>query len=297
MNTRHLETFVTVVEKGSFSKAAQELVTTPSALTQQVNALERDMGFPLLSRDHRGAVPTAGGCVFYEHAKRILELVQTAQVESREAAGLLKSTVRFGSDRNVVLILLKQTLGGFARMCPDVELKTVEGGYRKMGSMLDEDVIDLYLAPWGRELDRPDVGFQKIGTTGLCCNMAFDHPLASRAILKPSDLAGQDVIISCGCPSRVFEGLDAQLNVEAAGIRTHRFTTDEEVWSHVLARGYLLMSMDYAARYMGVCATVPLEWPERHDYGFVYRRPTSQAVRRFLDYAMSHPEPTSHSEE
>ena len=291
LNTRHLETFVTVVEKGSFSKAAQEMVTTPSALTQQVNALERDLGFPLLARDHRGATPTAGGQVFYERAKSILELVREAQVESREAAGLLKSTIRFGSDRNMVLILLKQTLTGFAHMCPDVEVKFVEGGYREMGNLLDDGVIDLYLSPWGSELDRPDLGFQKIGSTRLCCSMAFDHPLASKGVLLPSDLSGCDVIIGCGCPSRAFEGLAARLSAEVEDVRIHRFSTDEEVWSHILTQSYLLMNMDYAARYMGISATVPLEWPGEYDYGFVYRTPCGQAMRRFLDYAASHPEP------
>ncbi len=290
LNTRHLETFVTVVENGSFSKAAQELVTTPSALTQQVNALERELGFPLLSRDHRGAAPTAGGQVFYERAKRILELVREAQIESREAAGLLKSTIRFGSDRNMVLILLKQTLAGFAHMCPDVEVKFVEAGYREMGRLLDDDLIDLYLSPWGSELDRPDLGFLKIGSTRLCCSMAFDHPLASKKILLPEDLSGRDVIIGCGCPSRAFEGLATRLSAEVKDVRIHRFSTDEEVWSHILTQGYLLMNMDYAARYMGISATVPFDWPEEYSYGFVYRNPCSQAVRRFLDYAASHPE-------
>lgn len=291
MNTRHLETFVTVVENGSFSKAAQELLTTPSALTQQVNALERELGLHLLSRDYRGATLTAGGRVFYERAKCILELVREAQVEAREAAGLLKSTVRFGSDRNMVLILLKQTLAGFAQMCPDIEVKFVEGNYREMGHMLDDGIVDLYLSPWGSELERADLGFLKVGSTCLCCSMAFDHILAHREVLLPEDLSGCDVIIGCGCPSRAFDGLAARLSGEVVGVRIHRFSTDEEVWNHVLTQGYLLMNMDYAARYTGISATVPLDWPEEHDYGFVHRNPCGQAVRRFLDYAASHPEP------
>lgn len=290
MNTRHLETFVTVVEKGSFSKAAQDLVTTPSALTQQVNALERELGFPLLSRDHRGASPTAGGQVFYERSKQILKNLREAEAESREAAGLLRSTVRFGSDRNVERILLKQTFAGFARMCPDVEIRMVEIGYRDMGRALDEGAIDLYLSPWGRELDRPDLGFQKLGSTRLGCNLAFDHPLTSKDALLPADLSGCDVIIGCGCPSRSLEGLAARLTAEVPGVRIHRFTTDEEVWSHVLDQGYLLMTMEYAAKYSGVSAAVPLVWPDSFDYGIVFRKTHSQAVGRFLSYSASHPE-------
>lgn len=251
MNTRHLKTFVTVVEKGSFSRAAQELVTTPSALTQQVNALERELGFPLLARDYRGAAPTPGGQVFYEYAKKVLEIVREGYEQSREAAGLAKSVVRFKSYRNFGLVMLGRARAEFSRACPDVDVQFLEGDYRRLLDELLEGRIDLFMHPWASELDRPDIGFQKTGTTGLACSMSYDHPLAGAKVLKPTDLIGCDVIVGCGCGSHVLDGLAEELSDVGDDIRIHRMATDDEVWNAVLTKGYLFMNMAHTAKYMG----------------------------------------------
>lgn len=290
MNTRHLETFVAVVEKGSFSKAAQELVTTPSALTQQVNALERELGFPLLARDYRGAEPTPGGQVFYEHAKKVLEIVREGYEQSREAAGLTKSVVRFKSYRNFGLVMLGRARAEFSRACPDVDVQFLEGDYRRLLDELLEGRIDLYMHPWASELDRSDIGFQKTGTTGLACSMSYDHPLAGAKTLKPTDLIGCDVIIGCGCGSHVLDGLAEELSDVGDDIRIHRMATDDEVWNAVLTKGYLFMNMAHTAKYMGGCVSLPLDCDHVFDHGFVYRVPCSKGVRKFLDFISAHPE-------
>lgn len=295
LNTRHIETFVTVTECGSFSKAAQELSTTPSALTQQVNALERELGFALLTRDYRGVAPTAGGTVFFERAKEILRLVNEAREESLEAEGLVKNTIRFGSYRNLDLILFKHTLAGFSQACPDVEMRFSGGDYRGFRNDLVAGRIDLFTWPWASELDCPGIGFQKVGATRPACTMAYDHPLAGRKTLTPADLVGQDVIVGCGCGSHMLDGLLKQLDDVGYDIRMHRFEDDDEMWTYILTRGYLFLNMDYTAKYTGGGISLPLEWPELFDYGFVYRDPCSRSVRRFLDFAAAHPEPSASS--
>ena len=288
MNIRHIETFVVVVEKGSFSKAAQELFTTPSALTQQVNALERHLGFPLLNRDYRGATPTPGGQVFYERAKDILKLVREAEEVSREVAHVGASTIRLATYQNTELALLAPLLNGFARVCPDIQVTAVDGDYRYFLDQLLNEQIDLYIHPKGAELDRPGIGFQKLGTTRLCFTMAVDHPLASKKILHISDLANRDVIIGCGCSSRSLDDLTAYISEKEKTVRVHRLHTEGEVWSCVLMQGYLLANMSYSAKYHRGGVSVPFESDKIYEYGFVYRTPANLSIRRFLDYVDGH---------
>ena len=143
MNLRHLETFVAVAEKGSFSKAAQALYTTATALTQQINALERELGFQLLARDYRGASLTEAGSVYLSHARDIINLEHTAEREARAVAGLGRPRINVGSYRNVELVLLKDALAGFSKIHPDADVSFVDGNYRDFFNQLESGDIDL----------------------------------------------------------------------------------------------------------------------------------------------------------
>ena len=288
MNLRHLETFVAVAEKGSFSKAAQVFYTTPTALTQQVNALERELGLQLLARVYRGASLTEAGSVYLGYARDIINLEHTAEREARAVAGLGRPRINVGSYRNVELVLLKDALAGFARLRPDVDVSFVDGNYRDFLNQLESGDIDLYVQPFYSGLDRSDIGFQRIGTTGISCSMAIDHPLACRKSLTVGDLAECDVIVSCGCGLHVFDGLGQRLQSREPNIRIWQFATDSEVWTHVLTQGFILMNMSYSAPLLGSSVAVPIDWPETFEYGYVYRAPCSGVVRGFLDYAAGH---------
>ena len=288
MNLRHLETFVAVAEKGSFSKAAQVFYTTPTALTQQVNALERELGLQLLARVYRGASLTEAGSVYLGYARDIINLEHTAEREARAVAGLGRPRINVGSYRNVELVLLKDALAGFARLRPDVDVSFVDGNYRDFLNQLESGDIDLYVQPFDSGLDRSDIGFQRIGTTGISCSMAIDHPLACRKSLTVGDLAECDVIVSCGCGLHVFDGLGQRLQSREPNIRIWQFATDSEVWTHVLTQGFILMNMSYSAPLLGSSVAVPIDWPETFEYGYVYRAPCSGVVRGFLDYAAGH---------
>ena len=64
-----LDTFICVVEAGSFSKAADKLYISPPAVIKQINSLENNLGVQLFARTHRGLVVTAAGESLYQDAK------------------------------------------------------------------------------------------------------------------------------------------------------------------------------------------------------------------------------------
>ena len=61
METKKWEAMLTAVELGSFTRAAERLGVTQSGLTHMMNSLEKEVGFPLLIRDHYGVRFTAAG--------------------------------------------------------------------------------------------------------------------------------------------------------------------------------------------------------------------------------------------
>ena len=69
MYNPQLDTFICVVEAGSFSKAADKLYISPPAVIKQINSLENILGVQLFARTHRGLVVTAAGESLYQDAK------------------------------------------------------------------------------------------------------------------------------------------------------------------------------------------------------------------------------------
>ena len=84
MDLRQLETFVNVVEAGSFSAAAVVLNRSQPALSRQIALLEQDLGQRLLNRTGRGVSRTEAGDALLVHARAMLDSAQRARDELRE---------------------------------------------------------------------------------------------------------------------------------------------------------------------------------------------------------------------
>ncbi len=105
-----METFVRVVETGSFSSAARDLHMTPSAVSKMIGRLEDRLGVRLLSRTTRKLSLTEEGRVFYQRITPILsevaEAEETVSLSTAEARGVLKvnASTAFGQYQIVPLI-------------------------------------------------------------------------------------------------------------------------------------------------------------------------------------------------
>ena len=85
MYNPQLETFIHVVEAGSFNKAAEKSYITPSAVIKQVNLLEKNLGVQLFIRTHRGLILTEAGKSLYQDAKYIIKYCKEAKKRAKDA--------------------------------------------------------------------------------------------------------------------------------------------------------------------------------------------------------------------
>src|SRR5918996_3232585 len=97
LDARRLLTFREVARQRSFSRAAEELSLTQSAVSQQVGALERELGTRLLDRRPGGLRLTHAGAVLLEHADAIAERLELAAAQLAEIAGSERTTLRIGA--------------------------------------------------------------------------------------------------------------------------------------------------------------------------------------------------------
>lgn len=123
MDTRQLAAFCAVVDRRSFSQAAERLGVTQPAVSLQVRALEKRLGTQLLDRSGRRVEPTEAGWRLYRGAQKLLALEE--QIESDVAAtveGELRGTLVLGASTGPAAIAVPLLLGEFQRQNPGVHV-------------------------------------------------------------------------------------------------------------------------------------------------------------------------------
>ena len=97
MYNPQLETFLAVVESGSFNKAAERLYISPPAVIKQINLLEKSLDLQLFVRTHRGLRLTRAGHSLYQDAKYIIQYCKDSVTRARNAMQESESVIRIGT--------------------------------------------------------------------------------------------------------------------------------------------------------------------------------------------------------
>jgi DNA-binding transcriptional LysR family regulator len=123
MDTRQLHAFCEVVDRKSFSLAAEKLGVTQPAVSLQVRALEKRLGTQLLDRSGRRVEPTESGLKLYRSAQRLLALEEEIVNElAEEATGELDGTFEIGASTGPGGVVLSQILCQFAEVHPKLHI-------------------------------------------------------------------------------------------------------------------------------------------------------------------------------
>ena len=96
MYNPQLDTFICVVEAGSFSKAAEELYISAPAVIKQINSLENSLNLQLFERTHRGLIITEAGKSLYHDAKYLIQYSKESLIRAQEAMNHNEEIIRVG---------------------------------------------------------------------------------------------------------------------------------------------------------------------------------------------------------
>lgn len=125
-DVRRLRVLRAEAEHGSFAAAAAELRYTPSAVSQQIAALEREVGVVLVERGARGARLTQAGAVLDRHAAIVLGQLAAARAELDDLAALRGGTVRLAAFESSWTALVPAAVARFRAGFPEIELALAE---------------------------------------------------------------------------------------------------------------------------------------------------------------------------
>lgn len=139
-----LRAFVAVCETGGFTRAAQRLHLTQSAVSHQIRRLEEQVGRPLLYRTTRKLTVTEDGEDFLRHAEQILQSQEA--LTRRFHLSTVSGAIRLGVPENFIGDRLPQLLGRFARQYPAMRLEVSVSVCLDLRAKIDAGELDLAVA-------------------------------------------------------------------------------------------------------------------------------------------------------
>ena len=132
MLLRQMKYFVAVVDCNSFTEAAEQCYISQSAISQQIQSLENELGVELLHRKNRRFTVTPTGQYFYSHCKVILEQVDDLIHETKRLGTDNEMQLRIGYLRCYSGLELHQAIAEFSRVYPEIDINIVNGTHEEL---------------------------------------------------------------------------------------------------------------------------------------------------------------------
>jgi DNA-binding transcriptional LysR family regulator len=208
VEVRHLLAMRAVAESGSFSRAAESLGYTQSAISQQIAMLERLVGLPLFERrgGRRQVVLSEAGELLLCHASVVLDRLQAAKADLAAFAEGAKGTLRIGAYESVSARILPAILGEFAGKWPDVDIHLMDSS-QELLTLVEAGDLDLAFV-----MDS-EVRADEFQTTALLQDpyvllVPVDSPLAEKQPVPLDELSDSRFV--------AYDNMACQLFVESS---------------------------------------------------------------------------------
>ncbi len=291
MYNSQLETFIRVADAGSFNKAAEQLLITPTAVSKQINLLEESLGLKLFSRTHRGLTLTKAGTSLYQDSKYIISYCKDSIVRAKNAALEDSDVIRIGSSPTTPAQHLVALWPKIQKHCPELKLQIVpfentpENAREilaNMGQKIDiiagifDDTMLNYRQCAGLELTREP----------FCCAVSIYHPLASKDKLTIEDLYGENLMLMRRDWSHYVDTLRDDILRSHPKIHIVDFDYyDLEVFNRCENGNYVILAFQGWASIHPLVKVIPVDWDYSIPYGLLHARQPADTVIRFLNAA------------
>jgi DNA-binding transcriptional LysR family regulator len=238
IDSRRLRFLLEVERTGSLGAAADALGYTPSAVSQQMRALEREAGAALIDRRGRGIVLTEAGRAMARHARRVVDALSAAETEVQAIAGLRAGVLRFGWFSTAGATLAPRAIALFRSLHPVIELVLEEADPDDCVRRLRDGGLDLALVyefP-GDEPLSADLRLEPLLEDRLRIALPPGHRLAGRRRIALAELAGDSWIQGVRHGSTV-DVLPAACQAAGFTPRIALQTDDPTAWQGLVAAG------------------------------------------------------------
>ena len=232
MDSKKLEILMTTVDLGSFTKASEVVGYTQSGLTHMMDALEREVGFPLLQRDHYGIQLSPQGRQLMPAIREFLQANANLENQINAISEQKREVIRIAAYASIAMHWMPELLYRYKRVCPEVSV--------------DLRMVDNALEPYELlESGQTDVIFASRQNYSFCdwtplyddkmyALLPKDYPLNGRSRFPLEEFSGQDFLMPYGR----FD-LDVNAAMERVGVKLNARISrvDDETVIRMVGRG------------------------------------------------------------
>lgn len=191
---RQMRYFISVVDNNSFTEAAEQCYISQSAISQQIQALEKELGVQLLIRENRKFSLTSAGEYFYQRSKAILEEVEEVKRETVKIGDDPELKLRIGFLRCYSGQELHQAVAEFSEKYPEVSISIVNGTHEELYDHLRFGTVDLVLTDQRRAFSDEYVNFQLL-RCGCYVEISTRNSLSGQEYVRLQDLRSTPCIL------------------------------------------------------------------------------------------------------
>jgi DNA-binding transcriptional LysR family regulator len=206
MDLKRLHTFVRVARTLNFTEAARQIHRTQSSVTEQVQALESDLGVALFDRANRKLALTAAGECLLGYADRLIDLADQARAAVRAAGGVAHHPLAVGGIETIAAAFLPDVVARMAATHPGVSVRLAVAATSALHASVKGGTLDAAIFFGART---PDGGLvcRVIAHEPLVLIVPPGHPLAARTGVSHDDVAHERFLVTGqGCAYRkMFE--------------------------------------------------------------------------------------------
>ncbi|CAH1192435.1 HTH-type transcriptional regulator GltR [Paenibacillus auburnensis] len=203
MESRHLFTFLVVVEAGSFTRAAQKLDYAQSSITAQIQSLEAELGQPLFDRIGKKIMLTDAGRRLLPYAQEISRMHSLARDALRSETEL-SGVLRIGAPESLAAFRLPGIIKEFRGCHPQVQITLKPGACWELTDFVRTGELDVafLLQP---ETEYKDLQCETLIHEAMTMIAPLDHPLMKAAEVEPTDLKNETILhTETGCTYRTL---------------------------------------------------------------------------------------------
>lgn len=207
MELRHLRYFIAVAEELNFSRAAERLHMAQPPLSQQIRALETELGVQLFERDKRPLQLTHAGQAFFQEAQLVLAQVEQAARRAQQASRGEVGRLAIGFNSTVTQSVLPNFLNSFQTQFPQVRLNLYELDSQTQIQQLNDRIIDCGFLH-SQIQDYRDLSFLPVFREPLIAAIPQNHFLLMHEEIPLSALSQESFILP---PSHMGQGFYYQV--------------------------------------------------------------------------------------
>lgn len=289
MYNHQLDTFIQVADAGSFSKAAEALYISSTAVMKQINLLEGSLEVQLFNRTPRGLTLTDAGKSYYQDAKHMIQYAKDAQVRAKNAMQSNESIIRIGTSLMTPSQFLMELWPRVHELHPELKFEMVNF------DNTPENAREI-LANLGRNIDLVAGIFDEtmlalrccdameLMQVPICCAVSIYHPLAQKKRLSIEDLSGQRLMLMKRNWSKSVDRLRDELWADHPEIQIVDFSFyNLEVFNQCEHENALLMAVPQWEGVHPLLKVLPVDWDYSIPFGLLHAPTPSPTVKKLMD--------------